>query len=69
MDLRTYLFTHRMTASAMARKLGVTVSYMGLVVRLKTPPSRSLARLIEIMTNGEVTETELLDPWKERKSA
>jgi DNA-binding transcriptional regulator YdaS (Cro superfamily) len=67
MDLRTYLFTHRMTASALARKLGVTIQYMGLVVRLKTPPSRSLAKLIEIVTEGEVTEKELLAPWKEKQ--
>lgn len=59
MDLREYLFRHRMTQETFAQKIGSSRRYVSVLVRQKYHPSVRLAKDIEIATGGEVTAAEL----------
>lgn len=60
MDLRTYIQERKLNASQIARDIGVSIDYMGRLVRGQHKPSRRLARDISIYTQGEVSAEELL---------
>jgi DNA-binding XRE family transcriptional regulator len=59
MTLREYLFKNRMTATEMAKKLGVHRNHLTLIKNEKILPGYELAVKIELMTGGEVSVKEL----------
>lgn len=59
MELRDWLHIQKSTASAFARKLGVTPAYFLLVKQGKIKPGLQLAKQIEFETKGQVTVKEL----------
>lgn len=70
MDLREYLFRKRLSQKEFAEKLGCTPTYLSQLVQLRVRPSRPLAKLIEVVTDGGVTEIELMEtpliPWEKK---
>lgn len=62
MKLSDYLKIKEMNHSELAKKLGVTRSYLSQIVYEKNRPSVSLAKKIQEITKGYVTVTELLCP-------
>lgn len=54
MDLREYLFKHKMKQADFARELCVTPSYICKVVAGKHIPGKHMAQLIAFITHGEV---------------
>ena len=67
MKLSDYLKIKEMNHSELAKKLGVTRSYLSQIVYEKNRPSVSLAKKIQEITNGYVTVTELLCPEDYKK--
>lgn len=59
MSIRDYLHINRLTASSVARKLGVHPSYLRMIKNGHYVPSEELALKIEILTGGQVTLAEL----------
>lgn len=59
MNLREYLFKNKMTASEMARKLGINANYFRLIKNKRMRPGYELALKMELLTGGEVTISEL----------
>jgi len=55
MKLRDYLHFNRISATELAKKLGVHANYLRLISCEKTEPSLELAVKIELITDGEVT--------------
>jgi DNA-binding transcriptional regulator YdaS (Cro superfamily) len=60
MDLREYLFIHRLSVKDFSEKLDYSRTHLSAIVHGKLKPSKRLARAIERETNGEVTVEELL---------
>lgn len=54
MDLRDYLHVNRLTLREFADKLGITPNYLGAIKRGEEIPSKQLAKLINLITEGEV---------------
>lgn len=60
MDLREYLFRHRLTVTEFAKVINYGRTYINNVVTGTRSPGKKLAKEIERATNGEVTVDELL---------
>jgi DNA-binding transcriptional regulator YdaS (Cro superfamily) len=60
MDLREYLFRHRIKIVDFSKELGCSRIHLGEVINKKRTPSLMFAKAIERATNGEVTVNELL---------
>lgn len=60
MKLKIYLCTNNITQTDFAKKLGISRSHLNLIVSGKQRPSKSLANLIETITEGEVTANYML---------
>lgn len=60
MNLKSYFKLHPLGAKKkMAEKLGITPTWMGLLIKRSRKPSAALAKRIERATDGEVTAAEL----------
>ncbi len=59
MDLREYLFHHRLTVKEFSEMLDCSRAYISAIIHGKREPSIRLAKSIERVTNGEVTVKEL----------
>ncbi len=62
MSLREYLFQNRMPATILAKQLGISANYLRAIKRGEYIPSLELCQMIEMMTGGKVTITELRQP-------
>ena len=60
MDLREYLFRHRISVTAFSSQINYARTYISEIVNGVKKPGRKLAELIEKATNGEVKAEELL---------
>lgn len=55
MDLREYLFRHRIKYKDFAAKIGYTPNYISMIVHDRViPVPRPFASMVEKATNGEV---------------
>lgn len=61
MDLREYLFRHRLSVVDFSKIIECDRAYLSKIVNGKLKPSKRLAKDIEEATNGEVTASELLE--------
>jgi DNA-binding transcriptional regulator YdaS (Cro superfamily) len=64
MDLKTYNSKERGRATALATKLGVSVSYLSQMAAGTAPISAARAMEIEKATDGLVTRQELYEDWQ-----
>lgn len=60
MDLRTYLFNHRMKVAEFGRRINFSAIHLHKIIHGERKPSLKLAKIIEKETNGEVTIEELM---------
>lgn len=60
MDLRTYLFNHRMKVVEFGRRINFSPIHLYKIIHGERKPSLKLAKIIEKETNGEVKAEELL---------
>lgn len=60
MDLRTYLFNHRLKVAAFGRMIDISAIHLHKIISGERKPSKKLAKVIERATNGDVTIEELL---------
>lgn len=60
MDLRTYLFNHRIKVASFARRINFSAVHLLKIVNGERRPSMKLAKIIEKETGGEVTVSDLL---------
>ena len=67
MELREYLFRHRITVTELAKQINYERTYVNAVVTGSKKPGRKLAQAIEKATNGEVMARELLESFKMEK--
>ncbi len=65
MDIRTYIFNHRMNQTSFAEMVGVSKVLVGFWVTGKQPVGVKAAVKLEQLTNGEITRQELRHDWKE----
>lgn len=61
MKLKIYLCAHNITQTDFAKQLGVSRSHLTTIIGGKLKPSKTLANLIEILTDGEVTADYMLN--------
>lgn len=61
MDLREYLFKHRISVKDFAEKIEYARTHVSQIVHGKRKPGKRLAKAIEMATEGEVTVKELLE--------
>jgi len=62
MRLDIYLKTNGISQRDLAEKVKITATHMNLIANRRCTPSKKVAKVIEEMTNGEVTRMELLYP-------
>ena len=60
MNLREYLFVHRLSVKEFSETLGYSRTHLSAIVHGKFKPSKKLAQYIEKMTNGEVKVEDLM---------
>ncbi len=60
MDLRTYLFRHRIKIAEFGRRINFSAIHLHKIISGERKPSKKLAKIIEQATNGEVTIQELM---------
>lgn len=60
MNLRVFLFNHRISVTEFSKTLGCSRIHLSEIVNERRTPSLLLAKSIERATNGEVTAEELL---------
>lgn len=60
MNLKEYLFLHRISVSEFSHKIKCNRSYFSRLINGHVKPGKRLAEDIEQATNGEVTAEELL---------
>jgi ribosome-binding protein aMBF1 (putative translation factor) len=65
MHLKEYRWKHSTSYVEIARKLKKSRNHVNLIANKKIIPSKSLALLIEMITDGEVTAKELLNEQEE----
>lgn len=68
MDLHEYRKMQKTTFSRLCKQIGCCRNHLNLIANKKVKPGKSLIRLIEIVTNGEVTAKELLKDYKDKKN-
>ena len=61
MNLREYLFRKEMTIVDFSRLIGRSSGHVRGIIKKRLIPSKTLAQHIERMTDGEVTEEELME--------
>ena len=66
MKLKEFLEKHNITQTELAAAIGLSRFYLCCIVAGKQIPSRKLALVIEHITAGEVSATELLFPEQRR---
>lgn len=59
--LYTYMRERGLNITKMAEMFGVNRSYLNRIMMGKTKPSKRLAFMVEKMTDGYITEKELLE--------
>lgn len=59
MQLREWLFIHRMTVTDFAKKIETSRNYMEMIKNKRKIPSLHLSKAIEAETKGEVTVKDL----------
>jgi len=62
MELKDFLFKNKISQADFSRKIGVTQARVSQIVNKKRNPSSHLMKIIEEVTNGEVTMQELFNP-------
>jgi hypothetical protein len=60
MDLRTYLFNHRIKVTEFGKRINFSSIHLHKIINEERKPSLKLAKIIEEATNGEVTINDLL---------
>lgn len=60
MDLREYLYRHRMTVKTLSELLECSRTYLSEIINGKSFPSKRFAKDVERVTNGEVKAIELM---------
>lgn len=60
MDLREYLFRHRISVKDFSERINYARAYISDIVNGGKKPGKKLAAIIEKATNGEVLAEELL---------
>lgn len=60
MKLKDYLYFNRITISELARKIGVSRSYLTIVVNGRYKPSARFAKMIEEGTDGKVSYLDII---------
>jgi len=60
MKLLEYMRKYKITQINMAKKLGISSTYLRMLIRGTHFPSRKLARIIEKITSGEVSKEEVI---------
>lgn len=68
MDLREYVFRKRTNLVELSKKIPCSRNYLSEIALGKKIPSPIFAKVIEMVTNGEVTVEELLNPVKEESN-
>jgi len=61
MDLREYLFKHKMTAAQFSKNINYNRNYICAIVRKYFKPGKKLCKLIIEATNGECTMERLME--------
>lgn len=64
MDLRTYLFLHRIKQKEFAKELGLPQPFISMICNGKRVPKKSIKKLIEYHTRGVVK----IDDWPKKSS-
>lgn len=64
MDLRTYMFLHRIQTRKAAKELGMDETHLSRIIHKRLRPSIPVATKIEAFTKGEVSLAELRRPVK-----
>lgn len=70
MKLKIWLVINKITITAFAEEVGITRTHLGEIINGRRKSGSTLAKLIEIKTNGEVKAEELMKGdllWKETK--
>lgn len=60
MNLKYYLFNENKSVVDFAKEIGISRNYLSRIANQYTRPSKILAQVIEMKTNGKVTERELM---------
>ncbi len=66
MNIREYLFRQEITMSSFARKIDYERSYLSIVMKGKQKPGRKFIAAVERASNGNVTEEDILNNYKEK---
>lgn len=61
MQLRDYLHYHKIKKKDFAEKIGFNVNYLGAVAEYVRKPSKRFALIVEIITEGKVSVSEIMD--------
>jgi DNA-binding transcriptional regulator YdaS (Cro superfamily) len=64
MDLKLYLVKNRIKVHEFAQRLGCSRTHLSEVINGKKKAGLTLAKMIELLTNGEVTSEEVLNEYK-----
>lgn len=64
MELKLYLVKNRIKVQDFAKKLGCSRTHLSEVINGKKRAGSSLAKLIELTTNGEITAEEVIDLYQ-----
>lgn len=67
MLLDEWLYKEGMKITAFAEMVNMSPNYIGFIVRGRMCMSKKLAKIIQEKTNGEVTEREMLEDWKQMR--
>ena len=68
MYLKLYLVKNRITTSYFAYRLGCSRTHLSLIMSGKVKPGLTLAKLIEVLTNGEVTVDQMFEEYGKTKN-
>lgn len=69
MNLKLYLVKHKIRTQDFAIELGVTRTHLSEVMSGKKKASSTLAKLIQFLTNNEVTAEEVISEYKGKTDA
>ena len=63
MELKLYLVKNRIRVHAFAEKLGCSRTHLSEIINGKKKAGLTLAKMIELCTNGEVTAQEIINAY------